>query len=156
MTNNIIRYNNYIIRHHGSTPNKNEKFATTWRRFPTEVEEKGNEPNILAHIASAAKTYDWFKLLPNNGRGTLGLMDMTIDHIISRCVTGAVATPLELIRDIFHLIVNLTLSPMNEKEKNAVAAMRAYFLDQLRPLLKDDPKWEKIRPYVEGTAPDDY
>ncbi|OHT01011.1 hypothetical protein TRFO_07677 [Tritrichomonas foetus] len=158
ITNNQMRYNNHIIRHHGATPNKNEKFSTFWKRFPTEVktESPGPSPNILAHIASAAKTYDWFKNLPDNGRGSVGLKDMTIDHIISRCVTGAVVEPIELMRDIFHLIVNLSLSGMSEKEKVSVNLMKMYFLDQLKPLLADDPRWEKVRPYVEGNAPDDY
>lgn len=153
ITNNQMRYNNLIIRHHGGQPSKYD--TSTWKRFETEEKEPSSIPNILAHIASSIKTCDWYKNLPNDGKGQVGLKDMAIDRIIYRCVTGAVVTPLELVRDIFHLIVNLSLSNMNEKEAEAVEQMRSFILERLRPQLKDDPQWERIRPYVEGTAGDD-
>mgnify|MGYP001085206296 CR=1 FL=1 len=150
ITNNQMRYNNYIIRHHGGNPTKNDN--ATWKRFATDDTKQQQTPSMLAHIASEIKTCDWYKNLPVDGKGQVGLKDMAIDRIIYRCVTGAVETPLELVRDIFHLIVNLELSNMTEKEKGAVQQMRAFILERLRPQLDDDPQWERIRPYVEGTA----
>lgn len=154
ITNNQMRYNNLIIRHHGGKVNKND--TTTWKRFQTEEKEPDSIPNILAHIASSIKNCGWFQDLPKaNGKDQIGLKDMSIDRIIHRCVTGAVLTPLELVRDVFHLYVNLTLSNLTEKEADAVEQMRAFILEKLKPLLADDPQWERIQPYVEGTAGDD-
>jgi hypothetical protein len=60
-----------------------------------------------------------------------------------------------LIRDLFHLLVNLSMSTLSEKENLAVAAMRSYFIEELRPYLDGDPQWEKVKRYVEGKHDDD-
>jgi hypothetical protein len=62
---------------------------------------------------------------------------------------------MEVARDIFHLLVNLSMAQLTEKERAALATMKVYFLDQLRPMLADDPMWERVGPYIEGTAVDD-
>jgi hypothetical protein len=58
-------------------------------------------------------------------------------------------------RDVFHLLVNLSMGQLTEKEKAGITAMKAYFLQQLRPYLVQDPVWQRVGKYVEGTAPED-
>jgi hypothetical protein len=78
---------------------------------------------------------------------------MTVEVILSRCIAGTVSTPMEVVRDIFHLFVNLLMGKLLEKELVALTAMKGYFLDPLRPLLEADPLWARVGPFIEGNAP---
>lgn len=157
MANNQIRYNNCLIRHHGGNlkvKSENPHDTLQWLTFAKEEDNPQPITDVLSHVAASIKTCDFFKHLPRDAKGTIGLKDMTIDNIVYRCVTGVVSTPMDLIRDIFHLCVNLYLSNMSEKEKNAVAQMKMYVLNQLSPYLNGDPEWERVRGYVEGVGAD--
>jgi hypothetical protein len=149
LTNTQIRYNNYILKHHSAQPIKPEKM--NWIRFQSQQEEF-QESGVLAKILLRARTAEWFRNLPTNGKGPNGLKEMTIDVIFSRCLSGIVSTPMEVVRDVFHLIVNLSMAVLSEKEKVALTMMKNYFLEELRPLLEGDPLWAKVGPFVEGIA----
>ena len=162
ITNNSLRYNNYILHHH------NEKFTSSgamkWTRFAEpEHEDKGHE-GFLAQICARARTQDWAANLPKvgkvgvkdskgalDGKGAIGLKDMSLDALLARCISGVIATPMELMRDVFHLIVNLEMEPPTEREKAAIEAMRSYFIGELRSRLEEDPTWAAVSKYIEGT-----
>lgn len=147
IANNQIRYNNFILKHHAHEPITCKDMK--WQRFPGETEEEP-ESGILAHITVKAKTKDFFSSLPADGKGDVGLKNLTIDVILARCINGIVSTPMELMRDIFHLVVNLEISSITEREKTAVRLMKEYFLEELRPYLEEDPAWARIAPLLQG------
>ena len=161
ITNNQIRYNNYILHHQNAPITSCEKM--TWKRFPGSQPEPESQDGFLARLCARARTQDWAANLPKlgksagkdskgalDGKGAIGLKDMSLDVLLSRCISGVVATPMELIRDVFHLIVNLEMEPPNERERAAIEAMRRYFVGELRSKLEEDPAWPNVARYIEG------
>ena len=150
IANNQIRYNNYILHHHKHAPITCE--AMTWKRFPSETPETEKTQNdcFLVKVASAAKTrFDWCRA--DLFKGTIIQKDVSFDAILTRCINGVISTPMELMRDVFHLIVNLQLSEKQKDAKTHIEAVRRFFLEELRGKLEEDPAWEKVRGIIEGT-----
>lgn len=143
ITNNKIRYNNYVLRHHKAQPISQNSIK--WVRAYTQNEEHNKEnemQNVLSQIVIASKSEEWYPNLPQEGKGSLGLKDMSIDNIISRTINGFVTTPLELLRDVMHLVTNLYLDSfqLSEKQKDALLKMNDFFLKQLKPYLMSDER----------------
>lgn len=153
LVNNSIRYNNYILKHHGAPIIRSDKM--TWKRFES-ARRDVQHPNLLVHIALEARSLDWYKNLPLSGKGSFGIVDVTIDGVISRCVSGIVSTPMELLRDIIHLYTNLIVGNNSEKEKPYINGMKQYFIRELRKYLENDPSWYRIQKYVEDRDNDEY
>jgi hypothetical protein len=151
MINTQVRYNNYILKHHGQPITKPELH---WRRSQPRT-EVSDEPGFLVHLIMQCKNADWAKALPGDGKGPYGLKNMTLDTILSRCVAGVVRTPMELMRDIFHYIVNTSLGKLQEPEVTALNVMRDYFVEKLRPHLQKEIAWERVGAFVQGTADDE-
>ncbi|KAH0788807.1 hypothetical protein GPJ56_007489 [Histomonas meleagridis] len=142
IVNNQIRFNNYVRKHHNHEPISQSDMR--WLRFKEEPElPEEQQVSILPQIAVAAKSEKWYQTLPINGKGPLGLKDMSIDNIISRIMCGFVTTPMELLRDVLHLITNLCLDThsLTEKEKESIQQMKEFFIEKLRPYLMNDPKY---------------
>lgn len=153
LTNNHMRHNNYIMHHHNHRAMISDDIH--WVRFQSaEKAEKPDHGGFLAHVTARAKNQPWFQLLSANGKGPIGVRNLAIDTILTRCISGVVATPMELIRDVFHLSVNLEMAQPEEKERAAIAGMRNYFVDELREHLEKDPEWEIVQQYVLGNASD--
>ena len=145
ITNNQIRYNNYVLKHHKmqAVSQKNMKWIRAYN--PNEEHKNENEiQNILSQIVIASKSEEWFSNLPQNGKGSIGLKDMCIDNIITRTINGIVTTPIELLRDIVHLVTNLYLDAyqLTDKQKEAIQKMNDFFVSHLKPYIIDDDRYK--------------
>ena len=144
LTNNQIRYNNYVLQHNG-IPIKLDCHMN-WHRYPTENFIQPDPPNIFVNLISIAPEIPFF---PYEIKENLIIKKkMSFDIIISRCVNGAVSNAMELLRDIIHLYTNLILSPLNENELIAVKQMKNYYIDILLPYLEKDQRWDQIKDFI--------
>jgi hypothetical protein len=151
MTNNQMRYNNYILKHHGQPITRPD---LKWRRIES-TGEITEEPGFLVHIVAQCRLAEWYKLLPQEGKGPYGLKNMSMDAIMSRCIAGVVRTPMELMRDIFHFIVNVSLGKVSPGEQAALAQLREFAVEKLGPFLENDATWAKVRCFIEETGDED-
>ena len=151
ITNNQLRYNNYILKHHNQELDI-PSFQMPWLRCKKEEDQNMLNPNELVSIVISAKEQDWYNIyfdpksdLYIDPKGKYGKIDCSIDNIISKCVSGLITNPLELMRDIQNLVVNLSFEE-NPKVIDAVSQMENFFFQKLTPLLQDNPKWQRILP----------
>ena len=156
LANNKIRYNNFILKHHNQEPVV-PNFKMPWLRCKKEENQDLINPNELVSIVISAKDQDWYNTYFDSksefyvdAKGKYGKVDCSIDNILSRCVSGLITTPFELMRDIQNLVVNLSFDE-NPNVIVAVHQMEQFFFEKLTPLLQDNPKWNRLLPLFEET-----
>ena len=143
--NNQVRYNNYILKHHGEQPNLG--YNLHWTRF--NVPQQPPPPvicNPLVQICIDLKEKDYHNVLQSSNLSGKKLLKP--DDILGRCMSGVVSTPLELLRDILQMHTYFMISSPSEREKNAVDLFKRDALEHLIPLLEQDERWIRIREFV--------
>ena len=145
ITNNQIRYNNYILKHHNEQPFLD--YPLKWTRF--NVPQEPPAPvvcNPLVQICIELKEKDSHDLLQKSN--VTGKKLLKPDDILGRCMNGVISDPLELLRDIIQMHTYFTISSLSEREKNAVEQFKLDALQLLMPLLEKDERWIRIRDFV--------
>lgn len=146
LVNNQLRYNNYILKHHQENPTLTNDLQ--WVRF--NAEPKPQPPiinNLLVKTCLDVNEMDFLKILPK--QGLQGKKQLTMDDVLVRCISGAVSDAIEFIRDIIQIHTNYSICTLTDREKNANNQLRQFCIDAVRPLLEKDPRWERIREFVD-------
>ncbi|EAX94755.1 hypothetical protein TVAG_346180 [Trichomonas vaginalis G3] len=146
LVNNQLRYNNYILKHHHDNPIIAQDLQ--WVRFNTEPKAQPQIiNNLLVETCIKVNESEWFKVLPTQGLQGKKLLSM--NDVLARCISGAVTDALEFVRDIIQIHTNYSICTLSDREKNANNHLRTYCIDAVRPLLEKDPRWQRIKEFVD-------
>lgn len=145
ITNNQIRYNNYILKHHKEEVKLHPKLS--WVRFNTaDSSSPPTVPNPLVQICIDLKERDWYNALPT--KGLQGKKVLNLEDVLGRCISGVITEPLEFVRDIIHMYTDYSICSLSEREKTAVEKLKHDALQMIEPYIKDDERWNRIREFV--------
>ena len=145
ITNNQMRFNNYILMHH----QKEHKYdySLKWYRLPDEMAVRESvPPNPFVQIFTLAENKKWYDVCKK--ASSIGKQDISIKTVAARCINGTVTNSLELLRDIIHIYANITLASVSINDKAAFLEMKMFFIEQLNSYLEKDPRWDRIKQFI--------